>query len=84
MRQHDPIAIRQRLSINNLPLDANRSTFYSLPIYDTSLALPAIPVAVKGRSQCATSQCPLIPYKTPKPTGQALNPASPDGGQHTT
>jgi hypothetical protein len=70
-------------SIHHLPLDAIFTTFYSLPIFDTRLAPFAIPVAVKGRSQCATSQCPLIPPKTPKSTGHARNPAPPDGGQHT-
>ena len=77
-----PPAPFKSIHICHLTPTLPRSTLQ--PIFDTSLALPAIPVAVKGRSQCATSQCPLIPYKTPKSTGQALNPASPDGGQHTT
>ena len=67
-----------------ISLDADQPTFYSSPIFDTRLALPAIPVAVKGRSQCAISQCPPHPIKSPKSTGQANNPAPPDGGQHTT
>src|SRR5271170_2362138 len=71
-------------SIHHLPLDAISLTFYSLPIFDTRLAPFAIPVAVKRRSQCATSQCPLIPSKTPKSTGHVPNPAPPDGGQHST
>ena len=81
---HDPIPAPHSKSIHHLPLDADQPTFYSSPIFDTRLALPAIPVAVKGRSQCATSQCPLYPSKTPKSIGHAINPAPPDGGQHTT
>lgn len=59
-------------SIHHLPLDAIFPTFYSLPIFDTRLAPSAIPVAVKGRSQCATSYCLLFPSKTPKST--AMHP----------
>jgi hypothetical protein len=43
-----------------LLLDSKLSAFYSLPIFDTRLARLAIPVVVKTRSQCATSQCLLI------------------------
>jgi hypothetical protein len=66
-----------------LALDATLSTFYSLPIFD-ELALPAIPIAVITRTPCAATNLlsHLIEYS--QSSGLERNPASPDGGQHTT
>jgi hypothetical protein len=61
MSRPDPIAIPHNTSINHLPLDANPSTFYSLPIFDTNWHFPpfrsqfesaviALSVTVRSRS----------------------------------
>jgi hypothetical protein len=72
----------------HLALDAKLTTFYSLPIFDTRLAPPAIPVVVRERSHRAVRrsqpQQPLPHLPCLIKQQQLLNPASSDGGQHTT
>jgi hypothetical protein len=60
MYRPDPIAVTLNPSIHNLLLDATRPRFYSLPIFDTRLALPAIPVAVRERRCRAVYHSPLL------------------------
>jgi hypothetical protein len=76
-------AVLPAISIHHLVLDGHLSTFYSLPIFD-ELAPSAIPIAVLERTPCAATYCPSHFIQSPELTGQARNPASPDGGQHTT
>ncbi len=66
------------------PLDANSITFYSLPIFD-ALAGSANPVVLLRRNSLRRHPMPALPH----PKNQSFdpvvyNPASPDGGQHTT
>ena len=75
--------VSPKTSIHHLALDAISSTFYSLPIFD-ALAPPAIPVAVTKRTLCAATNRPLQLIEYSQPFGPAVNPASSDGGQHTT
>jgi hypothetical protein len=79
----DPIAIPHNSSINNLPLDVNPYTFYSLPIFDTRLAIP--PSRSQFESAVIALAVPLLfPQSFTQSFGPAPHPASPDGGQHTT
>jgi hypothetical protein len=61
MSPPDPTPIPHNSSINNFALDANRHTFYSLPIFDTNWHFPpfrsqfesaviALSVTVRSRS----------------------------------
>lgn len=70
------------VTIHHFPLDGNRTTFYSLPIFD-ALAIRAIPVAVPKRTLRAATFSPpqLIQYSQ---TFGPFNPATTDGGQLTT
>ena len=80
--------IQQRFecsTIHDLPLDAPRCKFYSLPIFDT-LATSAIPVAVSKRTPralCFLRHLASHP-SSPVSNKKQLNPDPPDGGQHTT
>ena len=79
----DPIAIPNNSSINNLPLDVNPYKFYSLPIFDTRLAIP--PSRSQFESAVIALAVPLLfPQSFTQSFGPAPHPASPDGGQHTT
>lgn len=88
-RQHGHFrpSIPQLAAILHLPLDAARGTFYSVPIFGTRLAPLAIPVAVSSRKKRAAhrlqSQQPVSPLLCLIKRA-VVNPASPDGGQHTT
>jgi hypothetical protein len=71
------------VTIHHFPLDAILSTFYSLRIFDT-LAPLANPVAVTKRTFRAATNPWFHLIQSPESFGPAVNPASPDGGQHTT
>jgi hypothetical protein len=81
--QSHKIGASPKVSIHHLALDANPSTFYSLPIFDL-LAPPANPVAFIKRTICAATLPRANSSKLSRLFGPAVNPASPDGGQHTT
>ena len=71
------------VTIHHLALDANPSSFYSLRIFD-ALAHLANPLAVTKRTPCAATKPWSHLIQFPESYGRAFNPASPDGGQHTT
>jgi hypothetical protein len=77
-----PSKVSPSVTIHHFALDANPTTFYSLPIFD-ALATLAIPVAVPKRTLRAATFSPshLIQYSQ---TFGPFNPATPDGGQLTT
>jgi hypothetical protein len=70
------------VTIHHLPLDANFYSFYSLPIFGT-LAPLANPVAVKKAHPLRCNQSPVSIHPISRVVRQ-FNPASSDGGQHTT
>ena len=79
----DHAGVPPYVTIHHFPLDANPSTFYSLRIFD-ALAPLANPVAVPKRTLCAATNTLFPLIQSPESFGPAVNPASPDGGQHTT
>jgi hypothetical protein len=75
MSRPDPIAIPHNSSIHNLPLDANPSTFYSLPIFDTRLAIPP------SRSQFVSAVIALsVPLRSRSPNPSRISHSA----QHST
>jgi hypothetical protein len=73
--------IWRAITIHHLPLDANPSAFYSLPIFNAlATSANSLPVTKRTQSAATYSLSQLIQYMLVGPA----NPATPDGGQHTT